>query len=55
MPSIGTPYPTEKRPHLMRLLLPKTEYHMYFSLERDQTLIVIHSVWSARRKRGPKL
>lgn len=55
LPKAGTPYPTEKRPHLMRILLPKTEYHVYYSLERDETLVVVHSVWGARRKRGAKL
>lgn len=54
-PSVGTPYPTEKRPDLKRVLLRKTEYHVYFSLERSETLLVIHSVWGARRIRGPKL
>jgi len=53
----GVSYPTERRPALRRLLLPKTEYHVYFALEREdkETLIVIHSVWGARRERGPKL
>lgn len=40
---------------LRRLLLPKTEYHVYFALERDEMVLVIHSVWGARRGRGPKL
>jgi hypothetical protein len=30
---------------LRRLLLPKTEYHLYFALERDETVLVIHSRW----------
>lgn len=55
MPTLGTPYPTEKRPHLLRALLPKSKCHVYYTLERGKTLIVIHSVWGACRKRGPKL
>lgn len=54
-PNSGVPYPTAKRPALRRLLLPETEYHVYFARERDETAIVIHSVWGARRGRGPKL
>jgi hypothetical protein len=54
-PTAGVPYPTAKRPGLRRLLMPKTEYHLYFALEGEETLIVIHSVWGARRERGPKL
>jgi hypothetical protein len=38
-----------------RLLLKKSKYHLYYSLERDEAVLIIHSVWSARRKRGPKL
>jgi plasmid stabilization system protein ParE len=55
MPKAGLPYPTESRPTMRRLLLPKTGYHVYFALERDETVVVIHSVWGARRGRGPKL
>jgi plasmid stabilization system protein ParE len=55
MPGAGTKYPTSKRPNLRRLLLPKTEYHIYFALERNDTTLVIHSVWGARRGRGPRL
>jgi plasmid stabilization system protein ParE len=54
-PNSGLPHPTPKRPSLRRLLLPKTEYHLYFALERDETVLVIHSLWGARRGRGPKL
>ena len=54
-PNSGLPHPTPKRPPLRRLLLPKTEYHLYFALERDETVLVIHSLWGARRGRGPKL
>jgi plasmid stabilization system protein ParE len=54
-PHAGVLYPTSKRPMLRRILLPKTEYHVYFALERNETVLVIHSVWGARRGRGPKL
>jgi plasmid stabilization system protein ParE len=45
MPKIGMPYPTVKRPELRRLLLARTEYRVYYALERGETVIVIHSVW----------
>jgi hypothetical protein len=54
-PDSGLVHPTTKRPTLRRLLLPKTEYHLYFALERGESVLVIHSVWGARRGRGPKL
>lgn len=55
IPGAGSPYPTERWPHLMRILMPKTEHHVYYCLERNKTLVVIHSVWGARRGRTPKL
>lgn len=54
-PYSGALYPTERRPALRRLLLPKTEYHLYFTLERNESVLVIHALWGARRERGPKL
>jgi plasmid stabilization system protein ParE len=56
-PTAGVSFPTEKRPELRRLLLPKTEYHLYFALEceHNEAVVVIHSVWGARRERGPRL
>jgi plasmid stabilization system protein ParE len=54
-PRAGLSYPTARRPAMKRLLLAKTGYHVYFALERNETVVVIHSVWGARRGRGPKL
>ena len=55
VPRSGVLYPTKKRPELRRILLPKTEYHVYFALERGGTVIVIHALWGALRGREPKL
>jgi len=55
MPTAGVPYPTSRRPGLRRLLLPKTQYHLYFCLERDETLVLIHSVWGVQRGKAPRL
>jgi plasmid stabilization system protein ParE len=54
MPNAGVKYATPKRPDLRRLLLPKTEYHVYFAVERGGAVVAIHSVWGARRGRTPK-
>ena len=42
-PSSGVGYPTARRPRLRRILLPKAEYHAYFTVERGGTVIAIHS------------
>jgi plasmid stabilization system protein ParE len=55
MPTAGAPYPTRRRPSMRRLLLPRSQYHLYFCVERSDTVVVIHSLWGVRRGRGPKL
>ena len=46
---------SDKRPNLKRLLLQKTGYHVYFEPLKDKDEIRVLIVWSARRKRPPKL
>ena len=36
-------------------LLPKTAYHVYYTVNDAKQTVVIHSIWGARRRRGPKL
>lgn len=36
-----------------RVLLPKTQNHVYYAVEQDE--IVVLSVWGARKGRAPKL
>lgn len=55
IPLLGVRYPTVSRPHVLRLLLEKSQYHVYYSVEREETMLVVHAVWSARRRRGPVL
>lgn len=38
-----------------RLLLPTSEQHIYYSVHEDLDLIIVHTVWGARRRRGPTL
>jgi plasmid stabilization system protein ParE len=54
-PRAGRPWPTTRRPGLRRLLLSKTQYHLYFTLEKNETVLVILVVWGAQRGRTPKL
>ena len=44
----------QERP-LRRWLLPKTQYHLYFSVDLAAEMLIIHSIWGARRRNGPKL
>ncbi len=48
-------YGYRKNRLIRRWLLEKSEYHLYFSVNRKAQVIMLHSVWGARRGRGPKL
>jgi hypothetical protein len=54
-PLSGQIYGYRKNRLIRRWLLEKTEYHVYFSVNRNAQVIMLHSVWGARRGRGPKL
>lgn len=38
-----------------RLLMPKTEQHVYYTVDDAADEVMIETVWGARRGRGPKL
>lgn len=55
VPETGSLYALKRGRAIRRWLMPKTEYHVYYRFDREQDLLVIYSVWGARKKRGPKL
>jgi hypothetical protein len=54
-PFSGQIYGYRRNRLIRRWLLEKTEYHVYFSVNRKAQFVMLHSVWGARRGRGPKL
>ena len=52
-PTLGVPYTASFGPTIRRVLLPKTENHVYYTVRDDE--IVVLSVWGAPRGRGPRL
>jgi hypothetical protein len=38
-----------------RLLMPKTEQHVYYTVDDAADEVMIETVWGARRGRSPKL
>ena len=51
---VGTTYSIKAKHRVHRLLMAKSEYHVYLVRKSDE-LVVVVSIWSARRRRGPKL
>jgi plasmid stabilization system protein ParE len=54
-PNLGQLYETVRERVIRRLLLPKTEQHVYYSVDDAAHLVIVHTIWGARRGRGPKL
>ena len=51
---LGTIYSIKAKYPLYRLLMTKSQYHVYLVRKSDE-LVVAVAIWSARRRRGPKL
>lgn len=51
---IGAVYASKANRQVHRVLLEKSEYHVYL-VRKSEDLIVVVSIWSARSKRGPML
>jgi hypothetical protein len=54
-PSVGQRYRRARGKLIQRVLMKKMRCHVYYFHDRKRDLIEIHSVWGARRKRGPVL
>lgn len=51
----GVRWPTLRRPKLRRILMPRTNTHVYFVVDEDTHVVQVHAVWGAPKGRGPKL
>ncbi len=54
-PGAGVGWPTARRPALRRILMPKTQNHIYFRVDEASRTIHVLAVWGAPKGRGPKL
>ena len=52
-PFASSLYEPVERPNLRRLLLPRTRYWLYFTIEGDQ--VVVRALWHTARGQGPTL
>jgi plasmid stabilization system protein ParE len=51
---LGISYEVKGQRPVYRLLMKKSEYHVYLVRKSDDLVIVV-AIWSARRKRGSRL
>lgn len=54
-PSAGSTYVTESGKPARRMLMPKTGNHVYFEIDSERDLVIVHAIWGAPRGRGPCL
>jgi plasmid stabilization system protein ParE len=54
-PELGQRYRRKRGKLIQRQLMTKTRCHVYYFHDVEQNRVEIHSVWGARRQRGPKL
>jgi len=54
-PLLGPVYETVGARVMRRLLLRESEQHVYYSVDESADTVVVHTIWGARRGRGPKL
>ncbi len=55
MPNVGQRYRRARGRLIQRVLMKRTRCHVYYVHDSERDLVEIHSIWGARRKRGPTL
>ena len=53
--AIGQRYRRARGKLIQRVLMPKTRCHVYYFHDLNRNIVEIHSIWGARRRRGPSL
>jgi plasmid stabilization system protein ParE len=54
-PYAGRVWTSPSGRQLYRLLLPATSNHLYYSYDAEKEILLVRSLWGARRGREPKL
>ena len=54
-PGIGQHYRRARGKLIRRVLMKKVRCHVYYFHDTEHDVVEIHSIWSARRRRGPNL
>jgi plasmid stabilization system protein ParE len=54
-PGAGIAWPTRRRPNLRRILMQRTENHIYFRVDEKTQTVHVLAVWGAPRGTTPKL
>jgi plasmid stabilization system protein ParE len=55
LPLSGRPFPRPRYPRLRRAELGKTRYFVVYEYDEAADTVLVHTVWSPARRRGPPL
>ena len=55
MPEMGSSYVERQGVLVRRVLLARTNQHVYYQVDRENDVVTILAVWGAPRGRGPRL
>ena len=53
LPRIGCRYDAPSQPEMRRVLMPRTRYHIYYTVDEDSRVARIQAVWHASRGHAP--
>ena len=54
-PGVGQTYRATRGKLIQRVLMKKTRCHVYYFHDRENDVVEIHTIWGARKERGPRL
>jgi len=52
-PRIGARYEAPGFREIRRVLLPRTRYHLYYTVDEDARLVRVHAIWHLSRGNRP--
>lgn len=53
VPRVGAPYESATLREMRRVLMPRTRYHIYYTLDDDSRIVRVHAIWHTSRGQGP--
>ncbi|KFE68163.1 hypothetical protein DB31_7400 [Hyalangium minutum] len=54
-PGAGAPYRRTSLSGMRRVLLPRTRYHLYYTVDETEGVVRVHALWHTARGQGPLL
>lgn len=54
-PEVGQSYRATRGKLIQRVLMKKTRCHVYYFHDRENDVVEVHTIWGARKERGPTL